>query len=105
LAHRYSYELTHGDIPTGMNVCHRCDVRNCVNPDHLFIGTAADNQADKVAKGRQLRGEQAGMAVLTNKQVLEIRAAVGLQREIATKYGVSRPLVSMIKSKKVWAHL
>jgi len=105
LAHRYAYGLAHGPIPGGLHVCHKCDVRLCVNPSHLFVGTPADNQADKVSKGRQLRGEQAGMAVLTNDKVLAIRAAAGLQREIAAAFGVSRPLVSMIKSRKAWAHL
>lgn len=55
-AHRKSWALVNGPIPAGMCVCHRCDVRLCVNPGHLFLGTHADNQADKVAKGRQAKG-------------------------------------------------
>lgn len=53
LAHRVSYELRVGPIPLGLLVLHRCDVRCCVNPDHLFLGTYADNENDKIAKGRE----------------------------------------------------
>lgn len=108
-AHRFSFELTRGPIPEGLVVCHHCDNRRCVKPDHLFLGTKKDNQQDMVAKGRSLRGERHNLAQLTEPQVLEIRslwAAGGLaQAAIAERFGTNKANVSQIVRGKKWKHL
>jgi hypothetical protein len=105
-AHRVSWQLHYGEIPPGMEVCHRCDVRSCVRPDHLFLGPHADNAADMVRKGRQAQGERAARAKLTCEQVKAIRArwASGhvSQPELASEYGVSRIAIQQILYGKTW---
>jgi hypothetical protein len=61
-AHRIAWQEANGPIPEGMFVCHRCDVRRCVRPDHLFLGTQRDNMQDAVAKGRTAKGAASGPA-------------------------------------------
>lgn len=107
-AHRVSYELHCGPIPDGMHTLHHCDNRACINPAHLFIGTNADNMADKVSKGRQhrLKGIASGRAKLTEADVMTIRSSVGLtQREIGERFGITNQQVSSIRSGKRWSHL
>lgn len=109
-AHRVSWALANGPIPVGSGyhgtcVLHRCDVRLCVNPAHLFLGTAADNMTDKAAKGRasRLRGEANGQARLTEETVASIRSdrARGMsERRLAAKYGISRSHTHAIVSGK-----
>lgn len=108
LAHRVAWELDTGqEPPPWLCVCHRCDNPACVNPAHLFLGTKADNAADRDAKGRQARqrGETNGKAKLTEAQVLAIRAAPGLLREIASDFGVTQQVISQIKRREIWRHL
>ena len=109
LAHRASYLIHFGPIPIGQHVCHKCDNRKCVNPDHLFSGTRQQNMDDAVAKNRMHPGSKGGNSVLVESQVLEIRrlGATGLfsQREIGAMFGVCRPLISMICSRKIWRHI
>lgn len=99
-----------GPIPDGLHVLHHCDNPPCVNPAHLFLGTNADNVADKTAKGRGRggRGEAHRNAKLTADQVREIRelAASGLtQREIAARYGVRHTAIGKILRGERWGHL
>jgi len=104
-AHRIAWQLTHGPIPDSTPVTcvlHKCDVRLCVNPDHLFLGTKTDNAADKVAKGRQERGEQHHAARLTGSDVRAIRSDQRAQRLIASDYGVCQTHVSRIKLGTRW---
>ena len=104
-AHRVSWELHHGPVPQGLSVCHRCDNTQCVNPSHLFLGTQADNIADMVSKGRNALGERNGQAKLTESEVVTIQAITKrTQRSIAADYGVSRSLISLIRSGKRWVH-
>jgi hypothetical protein len=88
-----------------MQVCHSCDVRCCVNPEHLFLGTPAANSADMVAKGRQARGEMNGQAKLKPEDVSAILRDERPQQRIAEDYGISQPAVWAIKARKKWAHI
>lgn len=98
------YEKYHGPIPEGMQACHRCDVQICVNPDHIFVGTNADNCHDRKVKGRNpdRRGEKHHLAKLTAAQIDEIRRSTKLQRELAAEYGVWQSCISRIKSGERW---
>jgi hypothetical protein len=110
LTHRLAYELKHGPIPPGMEVCHKCDNPPCVNEDHLCLDTHAGNMADRDSKGRgnQPKGEKHGNAKLTEASVLEIRRRIAtgeLQRVIAKDFGISRPVVGQISRGQTWSHL
>lgn len=104
-AHRLAWEEVNGPVPAGSHVCHKCDVRTCINPDHMFLGTHADNMADKVAKGRQSKGEEHYASRLTEDDVREIRAAVSTIEKIGERYGVSPQAISGIRCGKKWKHV
>jgi hypothetical protein len=129
-AHRVVWTLFNGPIPHdgsahGICVCHHCDNPACVNPEHLFLGTNADNVRDKTVKGRNnsprgdkngsrlhpeklKRGEANGRAKLTATQVIEIRAlyASGIsQNSLSAQFEVARTLIQQIVQSKIWKHL
>jgi hypothetical protein len=105
--HRLAWSTVNGAIPDGLVVCHRCDVRNCVNPDHLFIGTVADNARDMVNKGRSAKkaGEEHNQARLTIEQVREMRALsdTGVTNiALAARFGISNQQVAKIVLRQRW---
>ena len=104
-AHRKAYEKAYGPIPPGMCVCHTCDVRNCVNPEHLWLGTQLDNHKDRIKKMRCPHGEKSRLAKLTNEIVLEIRASGLGSIEVATMYSISRQNAWRILNRKTWRHI
>jgi len=106
-AHRWSWQLFRGDIPDGLHVCHTCDVRSCVNPNHLFLGTPKENNDDKIRKGRQGTFVPNPKRLLSETQVREIRNLRGHMRivEIAEKFGVDHTNISRIHTRKTYAHV
>lgn len=109
-SHRVAWELTHGPIPPGMDVLHRCDRPICVNPACLFLGTHTDNMRDCVSKGRLTRakGQFHHNAKLTDAAVDEFRAryaAGGItQRQLAAKYGVTLSGIQKVLYGQSWKH-
>jgi hypothetical protein len=105
LAHRYSWKLAHGEWPA-LCVLHKCDNRPCIRPEHLFLGTHADNTADMMRKGRHrqapLRGADHPMSKLTWEQVREIRASSEKNADIARRLGIVPEHISRIRGGHVW---
>ena len=104
-AHRSSYEVFKGPIPKGMMVCHKCDTRSCVNPDHLFLGTASDNSKDMQEKGRSTIGERNPMSKLTLEQVKQIKNMNDTDQNIANLFNVTRSAIALIKNGKRWSYV
>ena len=107
-SHRLSWEIHNGPIPDGMWVLHRCDVRACVRPDHLWLGTQQENNADCVAKGRNAKGDTRGFNKLSSNQVRAIRALRERGWEyqaIAPLFGVGTSAVALICRRLRWQHL
>lgn len=104
-AHRLVWELRNGSIPDALMICHKCDNRACINPDHMFLGAHADNMADMVAKDRQAKGVNHGNSKLNESVVKSIRSDQRSHKDIAAEFGVSRSLVGQVKSDSVWRHV
>lgn len=122
-ASRVAWELTYGEIPDNLFVCHHCDNSLCVRPDHLFLGTHKENMNDRDAKGRVahgakhgwakhpelvLRGSATGSAKFTEEQVLEIRKLYkqGVsQKELVDKYNAGRSTIHAIVHRRTWKHI
>lgn len=105
-SHRVSFEMNHHAIPPKMCVCHRCDNRKCIRPDHLFLGTHADNMQDQRLKGRGPQGEKNGGAKLNWQLVAEIRElgpkTKGAHRKLGRAFGVSATAIKDILIMKTW---
>lgn len=115
LIHRASWERANGPIPDGMLVLHRCDVPACVNPNHLFLGTALDNNRDREKKGR---GNQRSGAdhprpnaklnfemVAEIKKILREDKSYGIGRRLAKKFGIGETIIYAINAGRIWKHV
>ena len=123
LAHRVAWRITNGTILDGIKCCHKCDNRSCVNPDHLFLGTQADNMRDAANKKRMASGDRSGSrlhpesrprgentpcAKLRDEDIPVIRALVAngkSQRSVARRFGVHHGIIGGIIRRKAWKHV
>lgn len=106
LAHRYQWERHFGEVPQDKEVCHRCDVRSCVNPAHLFLGTRQDNVTDCVLKGRHQHGSRHYSVKLTQPVIAQLKQLAGTasQLNLAVRFGISQQTVSRILIGKHWSN-
>lgn len=109
-AHVYACELAHGARPPDKtDAAHSCGDHMCINPAHLRWATRQENEADKVAHGRHIRGERSGTAILNRAQVVDIRRRYErggvTQRQLAQFYGVHIMTISDIVNHKTWRHI
>lgn len=100
-AHRQAWILSIGEIPIGLWVCHSCDTPSCVRPEHLWLGTREQNEDDARAKGRlRLRWSREQTSKLTTSEVMLILSSTETARVLASRYGVTAPMIRLIKQGK-----
>jgi hypothetical protein len=104
-AHRVAWQLFRGAIPDGRFVCHTCDTPACVNPDHLYLGTHADNMADCINKKRHTFGRQHVSAKLTEDDVPLIRNSTRSLADLSAEFGVTPQAIWAVKIKRTWKHV
>lgn len=109
-AHRAAYQVFVGPIPVDLMVCHACDIRNCINPKHLWLGTNQDNMNDMLSKGRgnRRKGAQVSNSKLVESDVLDIRKRYKAKeplKSIGGRYGVTESCVWSVGTHKSWAWL
>lgn len=108
-AHRYSWQITNGEIPLDLLVLHSCDTPLCVNPNHLRVGTHAENNRDTITRGRWnpsgVKGEKCHASKLTEQDVIAIYNDNRAPSIIAEKFGVSRQTIHQIRSGYTWKHV
>lgn len=107
--HRFIYESFFGPIEKGLVCRHTCDMRACINPKHILIGTTSENMKDMVERGRSLKGEKNHKAILTEEKVLEIRSKykyrVYSYDRLALEHGVCKSAIANIVNRKTWKHI
>lgn len=106
-AHRFSWELHNGPIPDGLHVLHKCDVRTCVNPDHLYLGDNTQNIKDRMERGPKtgLAGEKHLKAKLSEQNVRDIRLSELPTSILAKKYNVKNCTIRNVKRRKTWVNV
>jgi len=109
-AHKFSYIYFNGEVENNLFVCHKCDNPTCVNPNHLFLGTIQENNADCKNKNRHIKGSKSGMSKLNEFQVKQIKNELknyykGIQKDLSLKYNISQSQISAIYRNKEWQHV
>ena len=104
-AHRFSYLIHKGKIQAGKFICHTCDNKACVNPDHLYQGTAKDNAKDAIERNRLCCGENNYNAKLSKEQVMKIIKSKAKGVDLALEYSVDKNTICAIRKRKSWKHL